>query len=231
MGTYSSIFIEFKKKDDSQWHLLEAAVPLSFVDHTYSEESADDNHTIEIGEVKMNRMFTLVRQGDVRDLLAGHDAPFNDRGFPDDLSPELKEMFDKVQQKIDSKENDFLLGRDWRWGKSWCYLSELESYLDKRLEKSKSDILKEHSKLFSRDISDKLDTILAAVSGNKQIPTRKDETDDYNEIEEMLDYYMNEELDSIIWLKQFVSGIALIHEFLTDDWSYDSSIRLVFYAS
>ena len=34
MGTYSSIFIEFKKKD--QWHLLEAAVPLTFVDHSYS---------------------------------------------------------------------------------------------------------------------------------------------------------------------------------------------------
>jgi len=60
MGTYSSIFIEFKKKD--QWHLLEAAVPLTFVDHSYSgEPSPDDNHVIEIGGVKMNRMFTLVR--------------------------------------------------------------------------------------------------------------------------------------------------------------------------
>ena len=231
MGTYSSIFIEFKKKSDSQWHLLEAAVPLSFVGHTYSGESADDNHTIGIGGVTMNRMFTLARQGDVRDLLASHDAPFNDRGFPDDLSPELKEMFDKVQQKIDSKDNDFLFGRDWRWGKSWCYLSELESFLDKSLEKCKSDILKEHSKQFSRDISDKLYAILAAVSGNMKIPTKKDDADDYNEIEEMLDYYMNEELDSIICLKQFVSGIALIHEFLTNDWCYDSSIRLVFYAS
>ena len=87
MGTYSSIFFEFKKKDDSQWHLLEAAVPLSFVDHTYSGESADDNHTIEIGGVKMNRMFTFVRQGDVRDLLAGHDAPFNDRGPVSGIPP------------------------------------------------------------------------------------------------------------------------------------------------
>ena len=37
MGTYSSIFIEFKKK--KQWHLLEANVPLTFVDHSYSEPS------------------------------------------------------------------------------------------------------------------------------------------------------------------------------------------------
>ena len=60
MGTYSSIFIEFKKKD--QWHLLEAAVPLTFVDHSYSgEPSSDDNHVIEVGRVKMNRKFTLVR--------------------------------------------------------------------------------------------------------------------------------------------------------------------------
>lgn len=47
MGTYSSIFIEFKKKD--QWHLLEAAVPLTFVDHSYSGMSPDDNHVIEVG--------------------------------------------------------------------------------------------------------------------------------------------------------------------------------------
>ncbi len=56
MGTCSSIFIEFKKK--KQWHLLEANVPLTFVDHSYSEPSPDDNHVIEIGGVKMNRMFT-----------------------------------------------------------------------------------------------------------------------------------------------------------------------------
>lgn len=106
MGTYSSIFIEFKKKD--QWHLLEAAVPLTFVDHSYSGMSPDDNHVIEVGGIKMNRMFTLVRQGDVRDLLAGHDAPFNDRGFPADLGPELKDMFDKVQQKINEHPDSYL---------------------------------------------------------------------------------------------------------------------------
>ena len=83
----------------------------------------------------MNRMFTLVRQGCVRDLLAGHDAPFNDRCFPKDLSPELKEMFDKVQKRIDAKKEIGLFGGDWRWGKSWCYLTELQSYLDERLEK------------------------------------------------------------------------------------------------
>ena len=47
---------------------------------------------------------------------------------------------------------------------------------------------------------------------------------------EMLDYYMNEELNEIIWLKEFAAGISLIHEFLTDEWLSESSLRLVFYA-
>jgi len=230
MGTYSSIFIEFKKKD--QWHLLEATVPLTFVNHSYGEPSPDDNQVIEVGGVKMNRMFTLVRQGDVRDLLAGHDAPFNDRGFPDDMSPELKAMFDKVQQKMDSKDNDLFLGRDWRWSKSWCYLTELQSYLDERLEKCKAAILSEHSKQLSYGISEKLDAILAAVNGKKPKPKkREDDEDDYIDQGEMLEYYLGEELNEIIWLKEFAAGIALIHEFLTDEWFSEDSIRLVFYAS
>ena len=232
MGTYSSIFIEFKKKN--QWHLLEGIVPLNYKDWSCygGEPSPDDNHAIEIGGVKMGRMFTLSRQGDVRDLLAGHNAPFNDRGFPDDLSPELKEMFGKVQQKIDSKENDLFLGRDWRWGKSWCYLTELQSYLDERLERCKTAILREHSKQLSYGISDKLDAILATVNGKKLKPKKqKDGDDGYIDQGEMLDYYLGEELNEVIWLKEFAAGIALVHEFLTDEWFLEDSIRLVFYAS
>lgn len=233
MGTYSSIFIEFKKKD--QWHLLEGIVPLDYKEWRYFGEgpSPDDNHPIEIGGVKMGCMFTLVRQGCVRDLLVGHDAPFNDRGFPNDLSPELKEMFDKVQERIDSKKDVGVFGGDWRWGKSWCYLTELQSYLDEQLEKCKSAILTEHSKQLSYGISEKLDMILAAVNG-KKIETKKkqqEDEDDYIDQGEMLEYYLGEELNEIIWLKEFAAGIALIHEFLTDEWCSEDSIRLVFYAS
>jgi hypothetical protein len=195
--------------------------------------SPDDNHVIEVGGIKMNRMFTLVRQGDVRDLLAGHDAPFKDRGFPDDLGPELKDMFDKVQQKINEHPDSYLRGRDWRWGKSWCYLTELQSYLDERLERCKAAILREHSKQLSYGISEKLDAILAAVNGKKiEIKKKQQEDeDDYIDQGEMLEYYLGEELDEIIWLKEFAAGIALIHEFLTDEWCSEDSIRLVFYAS
>lgn len=227
MGICSSIYIEFKKRSDKQWHLLEAVVPLDYRDRSYGEEDLDGNHVVEVGGVKMSRMFNIVRQGDVRDMLAGHDAPFNDRGFPDDLSPELREMFDRVQQKIDSKENDFLPGRDWRWGKSWCTLTELQVYLDERLEKCKASILREHAKQLSYGISDKLDAILAAVSGNAIKPVKEDDDLDRGE---MLEYYLGEEFDEILWLKGFAAGIGLIHEFLTDDWFSEESVRLVFYS-
>ena len=54
--------------------------------------------------------------------------------------------------------------------------------------------------------------------------------DDYIDQGEMLEYYLGEELNEIIWLKEFAAGIALIHEFLTDEWCSEDSIRLVFYA-
>lgn len=36
--------------------------------------------------------------------------------------------------------------------------------------------------------------------------------------------------DEIFWLKVFAAGIGLIHEFLTDDWFSEESVRLVFYS-
>lgn len=234
MGTYSSIFIEFKRENDTKWTLLSGIVPLDYRNPSYcSEEEAsspDDNHIVEIGGIKMYRMFNIVRQGYVRDLFAGHDAPFNDRGFPDDLSRELKDMFDKVQQKIDAKKTEGLWGGDWRWGKSWCSLSELYSFLDERLEKCIAGILSEHSKQLSSGISDKLDSILAAVSGKPiKSKKKKDKDNEYIDHGEILDYYLDEKLNEIIWLKEFASGISLVYEFLTDD-RYSENIRLIFYA-
>ncbi len=233
MGVCSSIYIEFRKKDDKQWHLLSGVVPLEYVDQTnYSENaSPDDNHIVEIGGVKMYQMFNLVRQGVVRDLLAGLDRPFSDRGFPDDLSSELKEMFDKVQHKIDARNEEHMYSSgDWRWRKSWCTLDEFESYVEESFEKCKARILAEHTKQLSNGISAKLDTILDIVSGRHDMQKYKTgeerEDDSYN----MLEYYMEEELEEILCLKEFAAGIELIHEFLTGDRWSETSIRLVFYA-
>ena len=60
---------------------------------------------------------------------------------------------------------------------------------------------------------------------------QKANDDDYIDQGEMLEYYIDEELIEIIWLKEFAAGIALIHEFLTDEWFSEDSIRLIFYAS
>ena len=43
MGTCSSIYIEFKKRSDKQWHLLEAVVPLDYRDRSWDEEDLDGN--------------------------------------------------------------------------------------------------------------------------------------------------------------------------------------------
>ena len=176
-------------------------------------------------------MFNIVRQGSVRDLLAGHDSPFNNRGFPEDLSRELAEMFDKVQKKIEERQEIETWPGEWRWGKSWCMLSELTAYVENKLEKCKNSILSEHTKQISFGISAKLDNILAAILGKKIRKKSKNKTEE-DEIDngEMLDYYLSEELEEILCLSGFASGISLVYEFLTDEWLFDTSIRLVFYA-
>ena len=49
MGTCSSIYIEFKKRSDKQWHLLEAVVQLDYRDRSFNEEEPDGNHIVEVG--------------------------------------------------------------------------------------------------------------------------------------------------------------------------------------
>ena len=236
MGVYSSIYVEFKSRKDSQWHLLQAFVPEFFGRRSFDESDRwpDENNIASFGNERLWRMFRLVRQGCVRDLLSGDDAPFNDRGFPDDLSPELKERFDGVQKRIDEKKEDYLFGNgDWRWGKSWCLLSEFNAYLDEKMEKCKSAILSEHSKQLSDEISEKLDIILEHLVGGKEKKSMKIRAgkEDYIDRGEMLEYYLNEELDEVLFLLEFAAGIGVLYEFLTDEWVDDERIRLVFYSS
>lgn len=89
MSTTSSIFFEYKDSKDAQWHLIEALVPECFRDGRYDGKNPwpDENHMVDCAGSKKWQMFSLTKQGDVRDLLAGHHSPFNDRGFPKDMSP------------------------------------------------------------------------------------------------------------------------------------------------
>lgn len=107
-------------------------------------------------------------------------------------------------------------------------IAQCHRLLDERLEKCKASILSEHSKQLSFGISDKLDAILAAVSGKAMKP-EKDDNEAYIDQGEMLDFYMGEELNEILWLSEFASGLGLVYEFLTDDWCSEGALRLVFY--
>ena len=84
--------------------------------------------------------------------------------------------------------------------------------------------------IMSYGISDKLDAILAAVSGKTTKPMEKQDDEGYIDQREMLEYYMDEELDEILWLKGFAAAIGMIHEFLTDEWFSEEAVRLVFYS-
>ena len=228
MSTCSTIFFEYKIRKQSQWRLIEALVPEVFRDGSYDEPYPwpDENHLVDFGESKMWKMFSLTKQGNVRDLLAGHNSPFNDRGFPKDMSSELQSIFERMQLRVEELKKTEPWRGDYGWGRSWCLLSELNEYIDAQMEKCKASILSEHTKQLNFGITKKLDKILAIVSGKEYIS--KKEKCDYDP--EMMDYYLEERLPQLLSLRDFASGISILCEFLTDEYPDDTEIRLVFYA-
>ncbi len=236
MSVCASIYFEYKKDGDLEWHLLEALIPRCAIrDQSWDYvPCADDNQKVEIGGTEFGRIFNYGTIGYVRDLLCDHsiygfDPELGGRGFPEDLSPELKEIFDATQKEIDSRKSQEPWYSDWRGGKSWCYLSEIQEYVDKRFEKWKTNVLSQHARfLTSNVISQKLDEILAAVSGECYEQKHDEAPDDYDDGQNMVEYYMEEELEELKALNGFVDAVMLLCDFLTGIDS-DKFIRLVFY--
>lgn len=229
MSTTSSIFFEYKDSKDAQWHLIEALVPECFRDGRYDGKNPwpDENHMVDCAGLKKWQMFSMTKQGDVRDLLAGHHSPFNDRGFPKDMSPKLRHIFEGMQARVDELKKTDSWTSDYGWGKSWCLLSEIKDYVNENLEKCKASIFSEHTKQLSFGISKKLDEILAILLG-KELDDRKESTDND---EEMMDYYLEERLPELLCIRDFAAGVSFLNEFLRDTYPEDTDIRLIFYAS
>ena len=231
MSSATTFFIEFKKNKDQRWRLLEAFVSEGFLERAPGDREDSDSTISTTDGAVLRRMNHLWSQGPVRDLFNDHDTPFCDRGFPADPSPRLQAIFDREQERIDQLRSDGYSYPDWRCRKSWCSLDELVSYLDARLDKCKASILSEHTKQLSSGVSEKLDEILSTIRGERYEKNAPEDSvdDSYDDTDEMLSYFMDDELSEIICLKDFADGIALLADFLTGDWGHE--IRLVYYTS
>ena len=140
------------------------------------------------------------------------ECPLAERGYPDDMSDELKSVLSEIV-----KVND---GRDYSYAHTYYTLAELIEFRDKKEDEFFNrmfDVIRGECR---KDTSDKLDTIISILKGQEE--PKKEESDDEEEYED--EYYGNIESikedmlytihalnDEIDWAYRLASEIADVH--------------------
>lgn len=225
MSSYSIIYVEYKDNRDSDWHILQTYVPLG--DREWDRDKSSEKelkNVIDLCGTKFCIVNEISRCGIIRDLLNDSGKDFNNRGFPKDLSFGVKEILDNQQKEIDSlneaDQRENKINHDWRYGKSWCYLTELDSAVMDSYNNTEKDFIKSQFSEELGNIYQKLDTIESMLSPNKNI-------------KENLDYgvedSIKEDLDDLIYARSFCSYIADLVKFITGTYILENNIRLIYY--
>lgn len=224
MSSCTIIYIEYKipDKDSCNWHLLRSYIPSK--DFALSSTSIFESKISVDGE-KLCMSSHLFRKGIIRDLLNDQSKAIYGRGFPKQLSHELEEILEEEQSEIDVlNEKDPNMNHDWRYGKSWCYLSELRDIINNSYEKVLKNYLRERFDSELNKVLYKLDIIYKHL-----VPPPNDDCDEKDEVEEGDDFgYYYDELDDLIIAKAFCSEVESLVEFIAGS-TWNSEIRLIYY--
>ena len=182
----------------------------------------DTNGTDNKEEYKF--VYELSKQGTIRDLFNDYNVEFNDRGFPADMSEDLKKFMEKDPDQFDGI-----------WGKSYASLQEIIDCVNlniKNTEVHKQEYINKHNNV---TIHQKLDLIMKSLGGvdvqselinmsnNEDEDTEAD--DDYNEY--ILEY--DELIDDYKYCLSFFEGINQIVDFCTNSWADATDIRIIYF--
>ncbi len=222
MSRTSVLYIEYRKNDKSPWRWVRPMMPSQ--DINWAEN--DPGYMVDINGADNKKQYKFVyelsKQGSVRDLLNDYDADFNDRGFPSDMSEDLKKFMEDDPGQFDGI-----------WGQSYASLKEIIDYINlqiKETESHKQEYINKHNNV---TIHQKLDLIMKSLGGiNVQsdllnISKNKDtddEDDDYDYIGEY-----DELIDDYKWCLSFFEGINQIVDFCTNTWTDDTNIRIIYF--
>lgn len=246
MSTYLNYYIEFKK--DDKWNLVSTLTPKEKLRYSDYMEFLDINGT------EYHLTYECCKQGIIRDIFSTYgwyDIPFTDRGFPDDMSNELKNLLEEEklreweEQKkfIDpdfvydtnlkrvprtrpiSIEEDF---KDYKYNKTYATLAEISLFYQKEISKAKDDLKRQLEKDLFAKLNDRIDALEKLIeTGKKQKKiTKKEMDDDYNLIQEL-----EENISDIEFINSWINGINAIVDFYTDSWYDLNDIRVICYIS
>lgn len=239
MSTYVSRYIEVKNKE-GKWELLKFYFPFNG-QHFYEPDIMMDGKPFMYFNNTCNNACSL------REYLTSRrhswkDYNFGDRGFPTDISDELKEYFRKKFETPKDGETEC----DYRYNKSYIYLNELYDTYIKEKDKLFNSFLKRLKEYEYEKIHKKLDRLLQVSSlmmgdltedeknkekkkTDKLLKNKKNQDDDENyvSLEEELEEF-DEWFNEIQSLNdEYVYTWRLVSEIF--GYKDDSEIRIVYY--
>ena len=221
MSRTSVLYIEYRKNHKSPWRWIRPLMPSQDVSWSDKEPEymVDVNGTDNKEPYKF--VYELSKQGIVRDLFNDHDVDFNDRGFPSDMSEDLKKFMESDPDQFDGI-----------WGKSYASLKEIIDCVNLQIKETESHKQEYMNKQNNVSIHDKLDLIMKSILGinvEERIRDmfRDEEISDDDYCDYILEY--DELIDDYKYCLSFFEGINQIVDFCTNSWTDESDIRIIYF--
>ena len=222
MSRTSVMYIEYRKNSNSPWRWVRPLMPAQDIDWAEDDPGYMVDTTGTDNKEEYKFVYELDKQGTIRDLLNDYDVDFNDRGFPKDMSEELKKFIESDPERFDGI-----------WGKSYASLQEIIDCVNlkiKTTEAHKQECMNTQNNV---SIHQKLNLIMKSLGGiNVQSDllndaSKKEESEDEDDYDYISEY--NELIDDYKWCLSFFEGINQIVDFCTNSWTDESNIRIIYF--
>ena len=222
MSRTSVMYIEYRKNSNSPWRWVRPLMPAQDIDWAEDDPGYMIDTTGTDNKEEYKFVYELDKQGTIRDLLNDYDVDFNERGFPKDMSEELKKFMESDPERFDGI-----------WGKSYASLQEIIDCVNlkiKTTEAHKQECMNTQNNV---SIHQKLNLIMKSLGGiNVQSDllndaVNKEESEDEDNYDYIQEY--DELIDDYKWCLSFFEGINQIVDFCTNSWTDATDIRIIYF--
>ena len=222
MSRTSVMYIEYRKNSNSPWRWIRPLMPAQDIDWAEDDPGYMVDTTGTDNKEEYKFVYELDKQGTIRDLLNDYDVDFNERGFPKDMSEELKKFMESDPERFDGI-----------WGKSYASLQEVIDCVNlkiKTTEAHKQECMNTQNNI---SIHQKLNLIMKSLGGiNVQSDllndaVNKEESEDEDNYDYIQEY--DELIEDYKWCLSFFEGINQIVDFCTNSWTDATDIRIIYF--
>ena len=222
MSRTSVMYIEYRKNGNSPWRWIRPLMPAQDIDWAEDDPGYMVDTTGTDNKEEYKFVYELDKQGTIRDLLNDYDVDFNERGFPKDMSEELKKFIESDPERFDGI-----------WSKSYASLQEIIDCVNlkiKTTEAHKQECMNTQNNV---SIHQKLNLIMKSLGGINVQSDLLNDASKKEESEDDYDYDYIREYDELIdddkWCLSFFEGINQIVDFCTNSWANATDIRIIYF--